>query len=100
MGTFTLTQKAKSDLKSIAAYTERRWGRHQRRVYAKQFDDAFHMLAETPSTGVECDFIKSGYRKFPCSSHTIFYRSASDTKIEIVRILHKRMNARVRLGGA
>jgi toxin ParE1/3/4 len=98
VGTFTLTQKAKSDLKSIAAYTERRWGRHQRRIYAKQFDDAFHMLAVTPKTGVACDFIKTGYRKFPCSSHIIFYRSVNDTKIEVVRILHRRMDARKQLG--
>ena len=97
MGTFALTQKAKSDLKSIAAYTERQWGRPQRMIYAKQFDDAFHLLAETPRTGVTCDFIKQEYRKFPCSSHIIFYRSVNDTKIEIVRILHKRMDAHVQL---
>ena len=99
MGTFTLTHKAKGDLKSVAAYTQRRWGRYQRRVYVKHFDEAFQMLAETPSAGVTCDFIKSGYRKFPCSSHVIFYRSVSDSKIEVVRIIHKRMDAREQLRG-
>lgn len=44
MGVFTLTEKAKADLKSIAAYTQRKWGKEQRRSYALQFDDTFHML--------------------------------------------------------
>ena len=99
MGTFTLTQKAKADLKSIAAYTQRRWGRQQRGLYAKQFDDAFFMLANAPEVGNDCGFIKPGYRRFPNASHIIFYRSLSDSQIEIVRILHKRMDPRKQLRG-
>lgn len=97
MGTFTLTNKAKSDLKSIAAYTQRKWGREQRGIYLKQFDDAFHLLANSPEVGAKCDFIKLGYRKFPNVSHVVFYRSLSDSKIEIVRILHKRMDVETNL---
>lgn len=92
MGTFSLTEAARADLKSIAAYTQRRWGKEQRRIYAKQFDDAFHMLAERPEAGAACDSIKVGYRKFPNGSHVVFYRELSDTEIEVVRILHKRMD--------
>ncbi len=98
MGIFTLTQKAKSDLKMIAAHTQRRWGRQQRMVYAKQFDDAFYMLADTPKAGNSCDVIKRGYRKFPNGSHAIFYRELSKSAIEIVRILHKRMDVARQLG--
>jgi toxin ParE1/3/4 len=90
MGSFTLTNKAKADLKSIAAYTQRKWGAKQRRIYSKQFDDAFHLLADSSKVGVKCDYIKPGYRKFPNISHIIFYRIVTDTQIEIVRILHKR----------
>ncbi len=97
IGSFTLTHKARKDLKSIATYTQRRWGKNQRRIYAKQFDDVFHMLADNPDAGNSCDYIKDGYRKFPNSSHIIFYLILSDEQIEIVRILHKRMDARSRL---
>lgn len=93
MTAFTLTHKAKADLKSIAAYTQRKWGREQRRIYAKQFDDIFHMVAKAPDTGNKCDFIKIGLRKFPCGSHLVFYHSKTNTEIEIIRILHKRMDA-------
>lgn len=44
MSAFTLTQKAKLDLKSIAAYTQQKWGAKQRRFYLKQFDDALYLL--------------------------------------------------------
>jgi toxin ParE1/3/4 len=97
MGTFTLTHKAKSDLKSIAAYTQRKWGKEQRRIYLKQFDDAFHLLAETPNAGTKCDFIKKGYQKFTNISHVIFYRKINNFHIEIVRILHKRMDVEMNL---
>ena len=92
MGGFKLTRKAREDLKSIAIYTQKKWGKNQRVIYIKQFDDAFHMLAKKPDTGKPCDYIKPGYRKFPNSSHLIFYREISDNYIEIVRILHKRMD--------
>jgi toxin ParE1/3/4 len=94
MEAFSLTRKAKADLKSIVAYTQRKWGKSQRRVYAKQFDDVFHMLSHTPEAGSVCDYIREGYRKFPCASHIIFYRNLEENKVEIVRILHKRMAAR------
>lgn len=99
MGAFSLTEAAKAGLKSIAAYTQRQWGKEQRRIYAKQFDDAFHMLANTLEAGIACDVIKAGYRKFPIGSHVIFYRALSDTEIEIVRILHKRMDLGRQLEG-
>ena len=97
MGTFTLSKKAKADLRSTAAYTQRKWGKKKRRIYLRQFDDSFHMLADSSSLGAQCDFIKTGYRKFPVTSHLVFYRSISSAQIEIVRILHKRMDAKSQL---
>ncbi|WP_241505919.1 type II toxin-antitoxin system RelE/ParE family toxin [Parahaliea mediterranea] len=58
------------------------------------------MLADSPEDGAACDSIKMGYRKFPNGSHVIFYRNLSDTEIEIVRILHKRMDLARQLEGA
>ena len=94
MRIFTLTKKAKADLKSIAVYTQKKWGKDQRKTYLRQFDDTFHMLSETPELGSNCDFIKLGYRKFPIFSHIVFYHSISQFEIEFVRILHKRMDAK------
>jgi len=93
MKAFELTKEAKDDLRIIARFTEKRWGRDQRFLYIKQFDDVFHLLAETPALGKQCDFIKKGYRRFPQGSHVLFYREASESKITIIRVLHKNMDA-------
>lgn len=92
MKIFALTRRAKADLKSIARFTEKRWGREQRCIYIKQFDDTFHVLSDTPEIGNNCDYIKENYQKFPQGSHIIFYRTVSPKKIQIIRILHKNMD--------
>lgn len=97
MKSFVLTNAAKADLRSIALYTQREWGREQRNVYIKQFDDAFHMLADTPLVGKACEEIRADYKKFPIGSHMIFYREKTNSSIEVVRILHKRMDAELNL---
>jgi toxin ParE1/3/4 len=41
MATFKLKAKAKDDLKAIAIFTQKRWGRDQLNNYLKQIDDSF-----------------------------------------------------------
>lgn len=97
MKPFVLTRKAKADLYAIAIFTEEHWGKEQRNLYIKQFDDAFQLLASSPLAGKDCDCIKIGYRKFPQGSHIIFYKHGSESIIEIVRILHKTMDVESKL---
>ncbi len=92
MKSFELTKEAKEDLRIIARFTEKRWGRDQRFLYIKQFDDVFYFLSDNPSLGKHCEYIKKGYRKFPQSSHIIFYLEGEKSKIIIIRILHKNMD--------
>ncbi|MEA3413386.1 MAG: type II toxin-antitoxin system RelE/ParE family toxin [Pseudomonadota bacterium] len=92
MGSFSLTNAAKADLRNIAKFTEERWGREQRKHYLKGMDDAFHRLADSPTLGVSCEYIASNLRKHPFQSHLIYYDIASATKIVIVRVLHKQMD--------
>ena len=92
MKDFELSNEAKQDLKTIARFTEKRWGRDQRLLYIKQFDNTFHLLAKSSSLGKQCFYIKEGYRKFPQGSHIIFYRETSKSEILIIRILHKSMD--------
>ena len=98
MNTFTLTKRAKSDLVAIAKFTQNRWGLDQRNIYIKQFDEAFHMLAASPTIGKNCKFIMDGYHKFPQGSHIIFYKFTPEAPIQIIRILHKNMDVTSRLG--
>ena len=97
MELFQLSHEAKRDLRSIALFTENRWGKTQRNLYIKQLDDAFVMLARKPNLGLACDYIRDGYKKFPQGSHIIFYKLSSSANILVVRILHKSMDYDSRL---
>ena len=89
---FFLTNKAKSDLKAIGLYTQDTWGKRQRDRYLAAVDKAFHALATDHMKGRDCGYIRKGYRKYQVGKHVIFYREIDASLIEIVRILHEKMN--------
>lgn len=99
MANFTLTQKAIADLKDIARFTQKRWGREQRNKYLELLDASFHKVARNPSMGRDCGEIKAGYLKFPTGSHVIYYRRSSGPAIEIIRVLHESMDVETQLLG-
>jgi toxin ParE1/3/4 len=89
---FHLTKKAYEDLKGIAIYTQETWGKSQRYLYLKMMDGAFNELSDKPTRGVKIDDIREGYYKYRIGKHLIFYRLVSKSDIEVVRILHQRMD--------
>ena len=92
MKKFVLSAKAKSDLMKIARYTQLTWGTTQRNDYLKILDSTFQLLAEEPELGINCDYIRDSYNKYPQVSHVIYYKEHKANKILIVRILHKSMD--------
>jgi len=92
MPSFTLTKKAVSDLLEIGRYTELHWGKEQRNKYLAKLDACFHQVAADPFMGKDCSDIHKGYRKMNAGSHVIFYRQKNAAEIEIVRVLHERMD--------
>ena len=96
MNSFLVSRAARADLKNIAAYTQKTWGPVQRRVYIKELDVQFYFLAENPHSGVECNYIVDGLRKYHHKHHTIFYENV-DQLISIVRVLHKSMDVELQL---
>lgn len=94
---FILTNCALQDLKEIGRYTQKHWGLSQRDLYLRMLDDSFHQLAVEPLKGKDCFDIRPGYFKFNAGSHIIFYRQLTDDQIQIVRVLHGRMNIETRL---
>ena len=97
MPSFKVTRKAQADLILVGQFTEKEWEKTQRNSYLKQLDRCFNQIAETPEIGTSCEYIKAGYRKFPQGSHVIFYRLDNKSTVEIVRVLHKRMDVNLKL---
>ena len=97
MSGFELTKSAQADLKSIAKFTQERWGVGQRNTYLKEIDQVFHALAKNPVMGRACDEVREGYRKFPHGSHVIYYKQV-DSDALLVRILHMTMDVDLQVG--
>ncbi|MCX5880414.1 MAG: type II toxin-antitoxin system RelE/ParE family toxin [Deltaproteobacteria bacterium] len=97
MPSFTLTKRALVDLVEIGSYTQKHWGREQRNNFLTMLDGFFQKLAADPLMEKDCSEIRQGYRKMNAGSHVIFYRQKRSGKIEIVRILHGRMDIEAEL---
>lgn len=92
MAAFHLTNAAKADLKDIGRYTQKRWDIVQRNQYLSMLDRCFQELAAEPFKGRDCSDIRDGYRRYRAGSHVIFYRQVAPDTLEIVRVLHSRMD--------
>ncbi len=99
MPRFVLTKAALVDLQSIGRYTADTWGREQRNRYLTLLDASMHDLADNPRLGRDCSEIRAGYRRYRVGKHILFYRQIDPDQIEIVRILHERMDLEARLSG-
>jgi toxin ParE1/3/4 len=97
MSSYSLSPEAKKDLLDIHAYTQNKWGRQQAQKYIDALEKRCDELGQSPHLGRERPEIKPGYRSIADGKHVIFYR-VGDGGIEILRILHGRMDIEQRMG--
>lgn len=89
---YLLSPAAQADLEQIWDYTHDRWGIGQAEEYLRELQHAIDRAAANPRIGRACDEIRPGYRKLPAGSHTLFYRVTAEDVVDVVRILHQRMD--------
>ena len=92
MSRYLLSPAARIDLEQIWDYTRHRWDVQQADEYLRELQRAIELAAENPRIGRACDEIRPGYRKLAAGSHTLYYRVTPDGIIDVVRILHQRMD--------
>ncbi|MFJ2839974.1 type II toxin-antitoxin system RelE/ParE family toxin [Nocardia sp. NPDC087230] len=93
MNRYLLTPAAQTDLHDIYDYTEKTWDADRAEVYLRRIQTAIETAAARPGVGRACDEIRPGYRKLAAAaSHVIYYRLNDDGDIEVIRILHQRMD--------
>lgn len=91
MNQYRLTPAAQRDLSSIWNFTEERWDIGQSEKYIREIQAAVERVAEDPERGRARAGVREGYRSYAVGSHVVFFlRRASH--IEVVRILHQRMD--------
>jgi toxin ParE1/3/4 len=88
---YRLTPRAVEDLREIARYTLKTWGRNQRDLYLADIDRRFFWLAEHPRLGKHRSDVTEGYYSYLQGAHVIFYLIRADG-IDIIGVPHQRMD--------
>ncbi len=94
---YHLSSKARLDLINIWEFTKNTWSVSQADNYYQSIVDKFRDICSRPEMGKSYNELRSGYRGVRIKSHVIFYRVSNQQSIEIVRILHQRMEYKNRL---
>lgn len=93
MAKYHLTKKAVQDLDKVWAYTLKTWSEKKADEYYSSLVETYAAIAKKP-----CCFDKEYVEIHPglycrnCHKHLVFYRLVENGDIEIVRILHERMD--------
>lgn len=96
--TYRISIEATSDLEYIWLYTFENWSLEQADRYIRFLLDEFNYLSNHPLSGKDRSDLYKGYRSSKVKSHFIFYWiDQRNNEIEIVRILHERMDIQNRL---
>ena len=92
--TFKISVEASVDLENIWLYTFENWSLEQADRYFNLIMDEIHYLTSNPESGKDTSNVKKGYFRSRIKSHFIFYRiNYNREEIEIIRILHQRMDS-------
>lgn len=86
-----LTPRAGQDIDEIFDFTAGTWGIEQAEAYIRGLQASLEQLTRFPGLGRPIDDIRAGMRLMNAGSHIVIYRIGNDT-IEVMRILHKRMD--------
>lgn len=92
MTDYRLTPAARQDLSSIWDHTEENWGRQQGEVYLNEIRAAVERTVQAPDRARAGDEVRAGYRRYAIGSHLVFYLVSDDGRVDIIRILHQRMD--------
>lgn len=82
---------AEDDLVAIWQYSFVTWGADQADRYLDALNEGVSRLSGNPRLGADCSHIREGYRRLQVRHHLVYYRLQTD-RIEIVRVLHDRMD--------
>lgn len=93
---YRLTPAAKDDLLEIWKYTIKAWGSKKAKQYLFDIETKLELVAVNPELGRVRPEINRNYFSFPASNHIIYYLKA-ENHIQIIAILHQRMDIVKRL---
>ncbi len=90
-------QKAINDLTEIWEYTLKNWSEKQADFYYRTIKTACDFIGENRNIGRNYSEINNRLFGFKTGKHIVFYQIISEDEIEVIRILHEKMDLRNRI---
>ena len=97
MAKVILRQEAIDDLNDIWDYTFEQWSENQANKYYASLKTACNEIGENPDIGREYFGISRNLLGLKSGKHIIFYHLNTSNEVEIIRIIHERMDLKTRL---
>ena len=88
----TLSNRVEIDLEEIWRFSYEMWSVEQANRYHELLMNEMEYLSLNPDSGKRYDFGRKGYLISKVKSHLIFYKKNKKKGIDVIRILHQRMD--------
>lgn len=97
MPEYIISEKALEDINNIWIYTAENWSVEQADRYYNLIIDEIEYIVDNLNMARDFGKIRKSYRYSKVKSHLIFFRKDKTNEIEVVRVLHERMDIENRL---
>lgn len=94
---YYISKEAINDLNAIWVYTFHKWSKLQADRYYDLIIEEIEFISDNYLIGKSAEQTRKNYRVTKIKSHLIYYRKEESEIVEIVRILHQRMDIKKRL---
>ena len=88
----SISEQADFDMDDIYHYTLMKWSKEQADRYYNLILDEIDYICIAPNSGKQITHVKRAYNVSKVKSHLIYYRLNETDVIEIIRILHEKMD--------
>ena len=97
MSVYIFSEKALEDINNIWIYTAENWFVEQADRYYNAIMDEIEFIVQKFELAHDFGKIRKSYKYSKIKSHLIFFKKNTSNEIEIVRVLHERMDIENRL---
>ncbi len=97
MAEYIISEKALEDLNTIWIYTAENWSVEQANRYYNLIVDEIEYVSENFELTKDFGNVRKYYKFSKVKSHLVFYKKTENTEMEVVRILHERMDIKNRI---
>jgi len=97
MSEYIISEKALEDINNIWIYTAENWSVEQADRYYNLILDEIEYIVRNFEMARDFNKIRKFYRYSKVKSHLIFFKKDKTNEIEVVRVLHERMDIENRL---